>query len=94
MEVSIEIIEMLELCIIFFALGNFTFYYHIFQKINYLALVQIALGILYMVLPMQEINEYIFQIENSDETITYRECFHDFKTDYDRENPVVKKEKV
>jgi uncharacterized membrane protein len=94
MEVSIEIIEMLELCIIFFALGNFTFYYHIFQRINYLALIQIAIGLIYMVMPMQEVSELIFPIENEDEIVSYSNCFHEFKTDYDRENPVLKKAKL
>lgn len=50
-------------------------------------------------LPMQEINDYIFQIEgiinifiieNAEET-TYEEACHQFVTDYDRENPVTKK---
>jgi hypothetical protein len=57
-------------------------------------LVQIAIGFAYMVLPMQEINEFLFPIHNKDESITYENCFHDFKTDYDRENPVLKKSKV
>jgi hypothetical protein len=57
-------------------------------------LVQIAIGFAYMVLPMQEINEFLFPIHNEDESITYENCFHDFKTDYDRENPVLKKSKV
>lgn len=39
MEVSTEMIEMLEMIIIFFALGNFTFYYTIFERVNLLALV-------------------------------------------------------
>ena len=34
-EVSVEMIEMLELTIIFFAVGNFTFSYHLFHKIEW-----------------------------------------------------------
>ncbi len=64
MQVSIEMIEMLELSIIFFAMGNITFQLQLFGSIDKLAVIQIIIAFLYSLLPMQEINESIFEINN------------------------------
>ncbi len=90
MEVTLEMIEMLEMCIIFYAVGNITFQYQLFHVISYPGIVQLVLGIIYMVLPLQEINEYLFSIDNEDENEKYDVAKFQFNTDYDRENPVLK----
>ena len=41
---------------------------------------------------MDEITDYLFKIHNEDESTTYEEARLQFKTDYDRENPILKHE--
>jgi hypothetical protein len=62
-EVSIEMIEMLELSIIFCGFGNMTMSYSFFQVIHWPDLVVLVAGIIYAAVPMQEFNDYVFKIE-------------------------------
>ena len=41
---------------------------------------------------MDDITDYLFKIHNVDESTTYEEARLQFKTDYDRENPILKHE--
>ena len=70
-EVSVEMIEMLELTIIFFAVGNFTFSYHLFHKIEWQEYVIIIIGVIYSILPMEQINQHFFKVLEVDEILNY-----------------------
>ena len=41
---------------------------------------------------MDDITDYLFKIHNVDESTTYEEARLQFKTDYDRQNPILKHE--
>ena len=88
---SIEMIEYLELSLIFFAVGNMTFNYHLFGKMDWQEITILVIAVIYSILPMQEINEKLFPLEEQDEEVTYDIANGEFDTDYDRENPVYKK---
>lgn len=51
-EVSIEMIENLELCIIFYAIGNLTFSWMLFGDADTLGWVLLGAAIIYATLPM------------------------------------------
>lgn len=64
--------ENLEYIIVFFALGNFTFSIHLFNTVEWSSIIMLALGLVYAILPMQDLNEYLFHIEDLDEEISYQ----------------------
>jgi len=92
MDVTLEMIELLEMCIIWFAIGNITFQWQLFHIVSYTGIAYMALGLIYILSPMQEINEWLFVIDNEDENEKYDIAKYQFNTDYDRENPVLKHE--
>lgn len=91
-EVSIEMIENLEMIIIWYAIGSITFSWLLFNNVYLLGWVLLAVGILYALLPMQTINEWIFPIHKIEESKPYDEAQLVFPTNYDRMNPITKKE--
>ena len=94
MQVSVEMIDLLDICIIFFAMGNLTFQYQLFGSIDKLSIIQLFLSCIYAILPMQDINEMLFEIVNSDEEVPFEVAQFEFRTNYDRENPITRKHAV
>lgn len=90
--VSVEMIEMLEMIIIYYAIGNATFSLQLFHNLKWQEIVLLICGLVYAFLPMQDFNEMIFEIKDEDEKITYSQALHKFQTTYDRENPITKHE--
>lgn len=70
-EVSIEMIEMLELCVVWFALGSITFQKELYGLWSLIGFIQLGLGLLYFILPMEVVIDTFFHIENKDETVHY-----------------------
>jgi len=62
-QVSIGMIELLEMTIIFCGIGNMTMSYSFFGQIHWQDLLVILIGVIYAAIPMQEINEMIFPLE-------------------------------
>lgn len=62
---SIEMIEMLELIILFNGFGSLTMSYNLFGEVHWQDIAILFASIVYCLLPMQEIAESIFQIDVS-----------------------------
>lgn len=90
--VSVEMIEMLEMSIIYYAIGNATFSLQLFHKLKWQEIVLLIIGVIYAALPMQEFNEYLFKMNDYSESKSYNEAKHLFFTNYDKENPITKHE--
>ena len=90
LELSIEMIECVELILPFFGFGNFIFSYHLLHKVHWQPMLVMIIGFVYALLPMEEFSEKIFPVKAESEKLTYDEVVADFDTDYDRENPVTK----
>jgi hypothetical protein len=65
LEVSVGMIELLEFSIIFCGIGNMTMSYSFFHVIHWQDMVVLCAGLVYAVLPMQEIQEYLFPLDGS-----------------------------
>jgi len=52
LSVSIKMIDMLDLIIIFFAVGHFTVSYHLFKRISTASIILLAIGFIYALLPL------------------------------------------
>ncbi|CAK58012.1 unnamed protein product (macronuclear) [Paramecium tetraurelia] len=89
---SIEMIEMLELIIIFTGIGNTVVSSILFGEVKWQDFIIIIIGIVYILLPMEDISSVLFPLEQKDEVQTYYEAEEHFNTDYDRENPVTRRE--
>ena len=63
-ELSIEMIELLEWCLIVFVLGTFTFYRDLFGKTEVTTLILLGIAFIYSILPLQSITEHLFPVEN------------------------------
>lgn len=90
LELSIEMIECVELIVPFFGFGNFIFSYHLLHRVEWQPLLVLILGVIYAFLPMEEFSEKLFPVKAESEQLTYDEVVKEFDTDYDRENPVTK----
>lgn len=64
-QVSIGMIELLEMTIIFCGIGNMTMSYQFFSCIRWQDIVVLIAGLIYAALPMQEINETLFPISGN-----------------------------
>ncbi|KAL4466070.1 hypothetical protein ABPG74_004307 [Tetrahymena malaccensis] len=93
-EVSLQMTENLEYITVFFALGNFTFSIHLFNTVEWSSVIMLVLGLIYAILPMQDLNQYLFHIEDLDEEITYQQAKFSFKTNYDLLNPITKRDSL
>ncbi|EAR87534.2 transmembrane protein, putative (macronuclear) [Tetrahymena thermophila SB210] len=93
-EVSLQMTENLEYITVFFALGNFTFSIHLFNTVEWASIIMLVLGLIYAILPMQDLNQYLFHIEDLDEEITYQQAKFSFKTNYDLLNPITKRDSL
>ncbi|KAL4485796.1 hypothetical protein ABPG72_012336 [Tetrahymena utriculariae] len=93
-EVSLQMTENLEYITVFFALGNFTFSIHLFNTVEWSSVIMLILGLIYALLPMQDLNQYLFHIEDLDEEITYQQAKFSFKTNYDLLNPITKRDSL
>ncbi|CAD8055184.1 unnamed protein product [Paramecium primaurelia] len=89
-QLSTEMIEMLEYIIAWCAFGEMIMTYTFFKEVSKIDILLIVLAILYQQLPMEDISEYLFPVENNEEIKPYAEGSASFDTDYDRENPVTK----
>ena len=77
MNVSIEMIENIEYIIVFHSLGNFIFEYQIFKTYNYFSIINFILGIIYTILPMQDINEKLWPLDHDLAEFTWKEAEDD-----------------
>ncbi|CAD8169509.1 unnamed protein product [Paramecium pentaurelia] len=89
---SIEMIEMLELIIIFTGIGNTIVSSILFGEVKWQDFIIIIIGVVYILLPMEDISSVLFPLEQKDEVQSYYEAEEYFNTDYDRENPVTRRE--
>lgn len=73
-EVSIEMIEMLEMIIILNGLGNMTMSYSFYGIIYWQDVIVFFFGLIYSIIPMQVINDKIFPLEEFNESMNYDEA--------------------
>ncbi|KAL4484377.1 hypothetical protein ABPG74_019554 [Tetrahymena malaccensis] len=91
-ELSLEMTEHLEYFLPIQCLSTLIFYqYANGGEFGLSSILGTILGFLHAFLPMQEINERLFQVKDSSpNTIDYEEASKYFITDYNRENPIYK----
>lgn len=80
--------------LIFLKVGNFIFTY-IYDKQNMLSapvLLTICVGVIYFLLPTEDLNEKLFKIVTKDEVQEYQNVVKDFDNDYDKDNPATRDE--
>jgi hypothetical protein len=70
-DLSNEMIENLEYILLFYAIGNLTFSYHLFSGVTWQTWLQLVLSIIYIYLPLQELNEKILPIKSSEVDTPY-----------------------
>ncbi|KRX08918.1 hypothetical protein PPERSA_09022 [Pseudocohnilembus persalinus] len=89
-DVSLEMIELLDLCLLLFGLGNLFFNYLLFDRIGGYILIQIMLSIAYAMTPWKEILKKLAS-QSIDDLQRYEdiELTH-FHNNYDRLNPITK----
>jgi len=89
---SIEMTEMMELCLIFYAAGNIWCDALIFGEVDPFSWTVLTISVLNAILPMELINEWIFPVKDDNYAKeTYDESRHSFEEEYDRTNPATKK---
>ena len=89
-DLSIEMIELLETILLMSAFGRFIVDKLLLNLPTNRYMINIGVAVLYMVLPLEDITEYFFQVNENPEQTDYKDAEIDFDTDYDRENPVTK----
>ncbi|CAK64341.1 unnamed protein product (macronuclear) [Paramecium tetraurelia] len=89
-QLSTEMIEMLEYIIVWSAFGEMIMTYAFFKEISSIDVLLMVIAIIYASLPMEDISEYLFPVVNNEEIKPYDEGCLGFDTDYDRENPVTR----
>ena len=89
-ELSIEMIELLETILLMSAFGRYIVDKLLLDLPTNRYMLNIAVSVLYMVLPLEDITEYFFKVPENTEDADYTDAEIDFDTDYDRENPVTK----
>ncbi|EGR32359.1 protein kinase domain protein [Ichthyophthirius multifiliis] len=87
---TIEMIEMVEYCVVLHCFGNFFFKYQLFGTYELSNLILCCATLLISILPMQELNDWLFPSNSQSEQKNYREVEIYFDSDYDRENPVTR----
>jgi len=65
---------------IFTQASNFLYEYDLFGTISWQSLVILGVGVLYMIIPMEDVNEALFKIESKNEILTYEQVEMDFDT--------------
>jgi len=90
LELSANMVESLELIIPIYGLGNYLFAVNLFHQVDWCSITIFVIGIVYIILPMKKINEFLFEVGSEDEVVVYGDAEADFETDYDRENPITK----
>ncbi|CAK58393.1 unnamed protein product (macronuclear) [Paramecium tetraurelia] len=87
-QMSIEMIEQLELVLPIYCMTNLWWEYVFLESISTEAIIGICLGVGNAILPMHEINESMFSMKSEiDEHLPIQEAETGFLTDYCRENP-------
>jgi hypothetical protein len=84
-------IGMTEYIIFFSAMGNLTMSYafnSVYQTFDKLLLL---VALIYFFLPTDKISQFLFKIDNNEAPVSYDVACLNFDTDYDRENPVLKR---
>lgn len=81
--------ELIEYVLPIFAASNWLFFYYVTgEQGPVTCVIGVAISCLNFILPMQKINESIFQIEDAQPLKeTYEQALFKFDTDYARENP-------
>lgn len=93
-ELSTEMIEMLELIIpiygvyfekkkkksIKYKISNFIYDYDLFDTTSWQSLLILGVGILFAIIPMESVNEWLFAIESQNEILRYHDVVAQFDT--------------
>ena len=82
MELSTEMIELLELIIPIYGIANILFAYTLFEHISWQGVTLLVLGILYALLPMEDVVDYLFKRHEVMEEKTYDQAEIEFDTVY------------
>lgn len=94
-QLSFKMVDLVDYSLIFHTFGEVFFKYntsHYFDVANFVLL--FCVFVLVVFVPLQKVNEYIFEIETKNDDKKYSEVELTFDTDYDRENPITKKESI
>ncbi|EAS04279.2 kinase domain protein (macronuclear) [Tetrahymena thermophila SB210] len=89
-DLSFEMLELIEFNVFLHCMGNFIFRWILGQYIDYFSLGLFCISIIFIILPLQLINEWIFEIVSIQEVKPYKQVKDQFDTDYERENPITK----
>lgn len=88
-------VELVEYSMVFHTFGEVFFKYFTAYYIDVgNAILFLCVIIVVVLVPMQRLNELIFPISSEDDTQKYSDVYLTFDTDYDRENPITKKESI
>ncbi|CAD8048026.1 unnamed protein product [Paramecium sonneborni] len=93
-QLSTEMIEMLEYIIVWSAFGEMIMTYAFFKEISLLDVTLMVIAIVYASLPMEDISERLFPVVNNEQSKPYDEGCQGFDTDYDRENPITRNKAI
>lgn len=72
-ELSVEMINLLDLIIFFSAFGEITMSYAFYKEVSIYDMCLISISIVFVLLPMESINIYLFPLENVEE-VTHRDA--------------------
>ncbi|KAL4454285.1 hypothetical protein ABPG74_012242 [Tetrahymena malaccensis] len=87
---SFEMLELIEYNVFLHCMGNFIFRWILGQYIDYISLALFGLSVIFIILPLELINEWFFEIVSIQEVKPYKQVKDQFDTDYERENPITK----
>eukprot|EP00828_Plagiopyla_frontata_P011732 TRINITY_DN16520_c0_g1_i2.p3 TRINITY_DN16520_c0_g1~~TRINITY_DN16520_c0_g1_i2.p3 ORF type:complete len:160 (+),score=19.55 TRINITY_DN16520_c0_g1_i2:305-784(+) len=87
---SQHMIDKLDYIFLLFGISNCLYDYMLFGSIYTLNLVIAILGLIYLLLPLETLNQMLFALPDQAENEEYKDAEISFDTDYDRENPVTK----
>ncbi|KAL4500435.1 hypothetical protein ABPG72_003386 [Tetrahymena utriculariae] len=87
---SFEMLELIEYNVFLHCMGNFIFRWILGQYIDYFSLGLFGLSVIFILLPLELINEWFFEIVSLQEIKPYKQIKDQFDTDYERENPITK----
>ncbi|CAD8136214.1 unnamed protein product [Paramecium pentaurelia] len=93
-QLSTEMIEMLEYIIVWSAFGEMIMTYAFFKEISLIDVTLMVIAIIYASLPMEDISEKLFPVVNNEQCKPYDEGSQGFDTDYDRENPITRNKAI
>lgn len=78
MKLTINMIELLELSLIFFGFSTVLLESQLYGKVSVQAIIVLVIAVVHSFLPMEEINERVFPLKSQNETASYKDSFLDF----------------